>query len=240
MINNKKILSIIMARSGSKGLPHKNIKDMCGKPLMAWPIETSLNCKLIDYVFLSTDSNDYKEIGLKYSAEVNFLRPPHLASDTAKSIDVILDVINSLENVGKYFDYVIMLEPTSPLTEFLDIEKAICELENKEAIADSIVGIGLTESQNPIFTILKNKEGIIKTREAKDFSNLPRRQDIEDVYFLDGSFYISKVEALKKNKSFYHEKTLGFLMPKWKNFEIDDEVDFICVEALVRKYLINR
>lgn len=234
MTSDIKTLAIVMARSGSKGLPHKNIKLMADHPLLAWPIMAAKSSLVVNRTILSTDSEDYAEIGRKYGAEVPFLRPPELATDQTKSIDVVLDLITRLEQNNESYDYVIMLEPTSPLTEGSDILKALNLLHQHRDVADSIVGISKTESQNPIFTVLKNDQGVIYPREASDFSNLPRRQDIEDVFFLEGSLYMSDVNSLKIKRSFYHERTMGLEMPKWKSFEVDDIVDFICIESLLK------
>lgn len=229
MINKKKILAIIPARSGSKGLPGKNIKEICGKPLIYWTIKSAKESKYIDDIVISTDSEEIATVAKKLGARVPFLRPKELAADDTPSFDVIKHV---LDNNSENMDYIVLLEPTSPLRTSDDIDNAIVSLlGNREAT--SLVGICKTESQNPAFLINCNSENFISGYENKNIKSL-RRQDIQDVFFLEGSIYLSQTKALLQNKTFYHEKTIGYEFPKWKSLEIDDIYDFIMVEALMR------
>jgi N-acylneuraminate cytidylyltransferase/CMP-N,N'-diacetyllegionaminic acid synthase len=136
-----------------------------------------------------------------------------------------------MEQQGKSYKYIAMIEPTSPQRSAEDLVAAYEKLENNEA-AESIVGVSLTESCHPLF-LTKLEQDFLVPYENKEYK-VYRRQDIDEVYFFEGSMYISKVESLKKRKSFYHEKTLGFDMPKWKSFEIDDITDFIVIEQLLK------
>ncbi len=228
------VLFLIPARGGSKGLPGKNTLPMLGKPLVAWTIETALAVaeKINGRVVVSTDSQEIADVALQFNAEVPFMRPLELATDTSTSIDVVLHALAYFENVGEEFDYVCMLEATSPQRDDQDILSAFNLLQHTEA-AESVVGICRTESGNPAFLALKNKEHFITSYAGENFI-FKRRQEIDDVYFFEGSMYISKVTALRQRKTFYHEKTLGFEMPKWKSFEIDDLVDFMLIETLMK------
>ena len=232
MINGKKIIGIIPARGGSKGLPGKNIKELCGKPLIAWSIETGLASQYIDEVMVTTDSQEIADIASNYGAIVPFIRPTELASDTSTSFDTIKHTIEYYQNeLKKTFDYIVLLEPTSPLRDKDDIDKSIEKLIS-EKNATAIVGISKTESQNPAFLVTKDKQNFLIRYENK-FINVLRRQDIEEVYFFEGSIYVSNIDELLKKKTFYHENTIGYEFPKWKSFEIDDIDDFIVVEALL-------
>ena len=132
MINGKEILGIIPARAGSKGLPHKNMKLFCGKPLISWTIEAALTSKYIDKVIVSTDSLEIAKISNQYGELAPFIRPAFLSTDTAPSIDVIRHVCEYLkEQNSKEFDYISLLEPTSPLRETSDIDNAIFILNSK-------------------------------------------------------------------------------------------------------------
>lgn len=232
MINNKKVLAIIPARGGSKGLPKKNIKPLSGRPLVGWPIKAAQNCNEIDKIIVSTDSQEIANIAIKAGIDVASLRPQNLASDNAKSSDVIL---YELEQCRDSFDYIVMLEPTSPLTNSLDITKALSLLDSSRLNADSIVGISAIEATHPEYSVRKNKK-IIEPAFAKNFSNLKRRQEIESLFFLEGTLYISDVNSFKAKKSFYHDRTMGYEVPRWKSFEVDDLVDFICIEAIMEHY----
>lgn len=232
MYKNKTFLGIIPARGGSKGLPGKNIKELCGKPLIAWSIESGLKSKYLDEVMVTTDSKDIANIAKQYCASVPFLRPDVLANDTATSFDAIKHTIEFYKNeMKKEFDYIVLLEPTSPLREARDIDIAIEQLFNSNA--DSIVGICKTEDQNPAFLVFKNEKDFISGYENHDMKVL-RRQDIKDVYFFEGTIYISKTDVLLNKKTFYHENTIGYVVPKYKSLEIDDIDDFIMVEAIMK------
>jgi len=232
MYKNKTFLAIIPARGGSKGLPKKNIKELCGKPLIAWSIEVGLKSKYLDEVMVTTDSQEIADISNQYGANVPFLRPDELASDTATSFDAIKHTIDYYKNeLNKEFDYIVLLEPTSPLREHSDIDKAIEILFDSSA--DVIVGICKTEDQNPAFLVTKDIENFIRGYENKDMKVL-RRQDIKDVYFFEGTIYISKTNILLSKKTFYHENTIGYVVSKYKSLEIDDMDDFIMVEAIMK------
>ena len=231
MINSKKVLALIPARGESKGLSGKNIKKLLGKPLINWSIDTVKESKYIDAVIVSTDSIDIAEIARNAGAEVPFMRPEELASDTAKRIDVIYHALDFLENENRIYDYLIFIEPTSPLRDVEDIDKALEKLDENK-VAGSIVSIGLSESSHPEF--LSRLENDFITPYSSDSFDFKRRQDIEKLYFFDGSFYISKTKALREKGEFYHNETMGFILSKEKNFEIDDIIDFIIIEALIQ------
>jgi len=232
MYKNKTFLAIIPARGGSKGLPGKNIKELCGKPLIAWSIDAALKSKYIDEVVVSTDYQDIADIAKKYGANVPFLRPDELASDTATSFDAVKHTIDFYKNeFQKEFDYIILLEPTSPLREDSDINSAIEKLLNSKAT--SIVGISKTEDQNPAFLVKKDDHDFLYGYENKEMK-VVRRQDIEAIYFFEGTIYISRTDILLNKKTFYHQETIGYDVPKYKSLEIDDMDDFIMVEALMK------
>jgi N-acylneuraminate cytidylyltransferase/CMP-N,N'-diacetyllegionaminic acid synthase len=233
MINEKSVIAIIPARGGSKGLPRKNIKELCGKPLIAWSIEAGLGSKYIDEMIVTTDSEEIAHIARAFGASVPFMRPTELASDTATSFDAIKHTLDYCENaLNKKFDYIVLLEPTSPLRDRNDIDMAIEQLLSNPQ-ASALVGICKTESQNPAFLVKKNDENFLVGYENKNMKVL-RRQDISDVYFFEGSIYVSHVETLLTEKTFYHERTLGYEVPKWKALEVDDLDDFVMIEALMK------
>uniref|UniRef100_UPI004048122F acylneuraminate cytidylyltransferase family protein n=1 Tax=Algoriphagus sp. TaxID=1872435 RepID=UPI004048122F len=226
----KKILCVVPARGGSKGLPGKNIKMLIDKPLIAWSIEQGLGSKYVNEVIVSTDSEEVAEIAKNYGARVPFLRPDFLAQDDSSTADVLVHMMNELEKIDETFDYILLLEPTSPLREVNDIDKAFEQLFSIPQ-AKSIVGISKVESQHPSFTVsLQNESNFIQ---SKNNFKVLRRQEIEELYFYEGSLYISEIKSYREKKNFYHKDTLGYIMPKSKSLEIDDEVDFIMTEALL-------
>ena len=226
------ILAIIPARSGSKGLKDKNIKLINGKPLIAWSISQVLASKYVSEVYVSTDSQVIADISKSYGAQIPFIRPAYLAEDNTPTSDVILHTIDELTKQGKVFSHVMLIEPTSPLRETSDIDAAVEELKSK-SFAKSIVGISRVESQHPAFCISLTSNHLLRSK--NDFKVL-RRQEIDELYFYEGSIYLSEINTYLEKRNFYHEETLGYVMPKYKSFEIDDEIDFDIVEMLMKKY----
>ena len=239
MINGKSVIAIIPARAGSKGLPGKNIRDLCGKPLIGWTIEAGLKSKYIDVVAVSTESQDIARVARNFGAATPFMRPPELATDEATSYEVTKHMLDCYQaECNASFDYTVLLEPTSPLRDSNDIDRALEKL-TETSQAKSIVGIAKTEGQNPAFLVKVRADATLVEFIDGGMRHI-RRQDVEDVYFIEGSIYISETSKLLERKTFYHEKTIGYILPKWKSLEIDDEVDFIMVEALMTKRILGR
>lgn len=226
------MIAIIPARGGSKGLPGKNRRYLQDKHLLAWPIEAAQKSKYVTDVFVSTEDRVLATFAEHYGAKV-IVRPYELATDEATSASVVLHALEWLQP-KKYFVY---LEPTSPLTEASDIDAAY-EMLKKNRKADAIVGVSQLVAHHPYFTV-KIENGLVKPYMAESFNSM-RRQDIDELYFLDGSLYISTVKAFKKHESFYHDRTMGYVTPKWKAIEIDDIVDFTCVEAIMKEISYRR
>lgn len=233
MIGEKRVLALVPARSGSKGLPMKNIRLLQGKPLLCWPIDAAMHSRYVDRVIVSTDSIGFAKIAQDAGADVPFLRPAELSTDSAPSIAFILHALAFLEAEGDKYDYLVLLEPTSPLTEASDIDAALEALVARRTDADSIVSVSELVSTHPAFAVNMNDLGLMRPYGAQSFDRLPRRQDVEQLFALDGSLYISSTESLREQKGFCHARTLSHLMPRYKSFEVDDLVDFICIEAIL-------
>ena len=234
MINKKKIIAIIPARIGSKGLKLKNLKKLNSKPLIYWPFKTLKNSKFVDRIILNTDSNKIKNLGVKIGVEVPFLRPKHLASDNTKIADVIIHTLKYFERKNIFYDYILLLEPTSPLTSSSDINNAIKTLDKNNNKADALVSVAENVSSHPKFSVKLDKNQFIKSLD-KSFFDEPR-QKIDKVFFYSGNFYLSKVNTFMKKKTFYHKKTMAIVSSKMKSFEIDDELDFFIVEKIMKYY----
>jgi CMP-N,N'-diacetyllegionaminic acid synthase len=231
MINGQRVLSLIPARSGSKGLPRKNILPLCDKPLIAWSIEQSLACAAIDKTIVSTDSAEIAEIARRHGAEVPFLRPGHLASDTATSIDVTLHAVDHMKSLGEDYDIVVLLEPTSPLRDASDIAGALEHLTANDKV-ESVVGVAKVEAVHPAY-LFHLAEGILEPYSTVH-PNHVRRQDLEDLYFIEGSVYVSYANSLRQKRAFYHDRTAPWVVPRWKSHEIDELADMVVIEALMR------
>ena len=231
MINDKKIIAIIPARGGSKGLPRKNILDLCGKPLIAWTIEKALNGKYIDKVVVSTENKEIAEISKKYGAYV-VERPEEMARDDSPTVDAIMHVINWFEKRREYFDIIILLEPTSPLRKENDLDSAIeLFIENIDR-ADSLVSVGEVHLENPHIT-KKIENGYLRPL-IETVRNVHQRQQLPKVYFPYGVIYLALTSAIKEYKTFYLERTIPYFIERWQNYEIDDIYDLICIEAILQ------
>lgn len=227
-------LAVIPARGGSKGLLKKNIRPLCGKPLVAYTIESALAAQYITRVVVSTEDVEIAEISKKYGAEV-IERPQELARDDSPVIDAILYTLKCCERQGSYFDIVLQLEATSPLRKEGDLDSAIrLFIENMES-ADSLVSLGEIHVEHPY--IAKNVEqGYVKPL-IKTGKSFFQRQQLPKTYFPYGVIYLSKVDTLRIRKTFYQDRTIPYFIERWQNYEIDDVYDFICVEAILKHRL---
>ncbi|MFC1621715.1 cytidylyltransferase domain-containing protein [Candidatus Omnitrophota bacterium] len=224
MYKNKKILALIPARSGSKRLPGKNVKLLAGKPLIAWTIEQAKTSKHVDKVIVSTDDKKIARISREYGSEVPFLRPQRLATDKAKSIDVILHGLDQLARDAEFYDIVILLQPTSPLRTSEDIDRAICLLFSKRAKA--IISV-YENGHRPLWSNTLPRNGSMK-----DFTS---NKHIKGPYYtLNGAIYVSHVDHLRKKKEFVGSKTFAYIMPRERSIDIDDKLDFSIADQLLR------
>ncbi|GCD11347.1 acylneuraminate cytidylyltransferase family protein [Clostridium tagluense] len=230
MYKNKRFLAIIPARGGSKGIPNKNIMAICGKPLIAYTIEAGKKSKYIDEIIVSTDSDVIKVIAQQYGAVVPFLRPEELSSDSAKSIDVVIHAIDFYKNNNIAFDYVILLQPTSPLRTFEHLDEAIEKII--ESSRTSLVSVCEAE-ENPI--LMRNIEND-KLKEVISFegTNL-RRQDLPTFYIFNGALYINSTDMLVDEKKFVNEDTIPYVMDKESSVDIDTMLDARLVELLIKE-----
>jgi len=232
MINNHSVIAIIPARKGSKGLPGKNIRELCGKPLIAWTIETAKKSKYIDVVLVTTDCKDIAKTAKKFGACVPFIRPDELATDNASSFDVVSHVLDFYnKNDNRQFYYSVLLEPTSPLREDDDIDRMLEMLERCNMDFDSIISIGEV-NEHP--SIIKRIDGKRITPFCSNLHQKTRRQDNEPAYYPYGVAYINKTETLLKEKTFYTKNTTYFKIKRYQNYEIDDLFDFLCVESVMK------
>jgi len=230
MINNESVLAVVTARGGSKRLPDKNILKLNGKPLIAWSITSGIESGAVDKLVVSTDSEKMAEISQQYGAEVPFMRPHELASDTAKSVDVILHVLNTLEDAGEKYKYILLLQPTSPLRTAEHIEGAFELLVEKKASAV----VSVCELEHPIeWTNTLPDDLSMDKFLAADFSN-KRSQDFPTRYRLNGAIYIIETKLLKKQRSFLPTSgCYAFVMDQESSVDIDSLQDFQYAEFLM-------
>ena len=232
MIHGKSVLAIIPARAGSKGLPRKNIKTICGKPLIAWSIQAGLASQYVDKVVVTTDSDEIAMIANEYGADTPFIRPAELASDLAATYDVVKHAIDFYsKELNFYFDYIVLLEPTSPLREKGDIDEMLEELVLKDSEFDAIVSLGAVHEHPSIMKkIIGNKMEAFR----KDLIMPNRRQENEATYFPYGVAYIIKSTILIKERTFYPLRTTYKVVKRYQCYEIDDIYDFLSVESIMK------
>ncbi|MED4552331.1 acylneuraminate cytidylyltransferase family protein [Lysinibacillus capsici] len=219
-----KILAVIPARGGSKGMPRKNIREIGGKPLLAWTIEEAKKSKYIERIILSSEDDEIINIAKEYGCDVPFVRPKELATDDATSVDSILHAINEC----KGYDYVVLLQPTSPLRTVEDIDGCI-ELVLKEKTDFSVT---VTVPENSPYWMYTLENGNLKALIQQD-NFATRRQDLPKAYALNGAVYVANVKALCEQKTFLTETTKAYIMPHSRSFDIDTEIDFKICEYLL-------
>ena len=226
MYKKKKYLAVILARGGSKRLPGKNLKKINGKPLIAYTILPALNCQYLDEIIVSSDNKNILEVSKKYGAKI-LKRPKNLASDKAKSSEALRHAIQNTST----FDYVVLLQPTSPLRNENHIYDAINLLEKKNA--DAIVSVCKSE-HNPTWCNILPKNFSMKGFLRKNTLN-KRSQDIKNYYRLNGALYICKINCFLKERSFFlKNNTYAFEMPIEDSIDIDTEFDFKIAKALIK------
>jgi CMP-N,N'-diacetyllegionaminic acid synthase len=225
-----KILAVIPARCGSKGFVDKNIAKVQGKTLLELAVGIGLNCKIIDDVYISTDCRKYEEIAIAAGAQSLGLRKEALAGDNVKSIDVLIDL---LESIGKKYDYIVLLQPTSPVRTINDIENALNQLIIKDA--DASVSICKFEEPHPFKLKSVNSNGYVESFLNNTTSEVTR-QSLPEVYALNGAIYVIKSETILSEKTFFPEKTIPYMMDS--NINIDCEADYILLKALIDDGLV--
>lgn len=223
-------LAVILARSGSKGLKDKNIKGLAGKPLLAYTVEAAIESGKYDMVHVSTDSELYADIAKKYGADVPFLRDEELAGDKSSSWDALRFVVTEYEKLGKSFDTVTLLQPTSPLRDAKDIQNAFDIYESKNATA--VVSVCEVD-HSPLVCNTLPEDGSLYG--FIDLNKVGRRQDMKPYYRINGAIYIQKTNLLMDNTSIYSEGSYAYVMDKRHSVDIDDEVDFTVAQAIIEK-----
>ena len=218
MLSRKTFLAIVPARGGSKRLPRKNVLELSGKPLIAYSIEAALKSKYIDKVVMASDDEEILNISKQFGSDT-IKRPDELASDTATSFDAIKHV---LENV-KEFDYIVLLQPTSPLRNEKHIDEAIKLLESKKA--DAVVSV-CEMDHSPLWSNSLDDSLSMKNFVIDEVLN-KRSQDLEKYYRLNGAIYICKTDKLLEEKSFMlKDNIFAYVMDRKSSIDIDDEIDF--------------
>ena len=233
-IKLKKGLIIIPARGGSKGIKNKNVINICGKPLIFYTINPALKIKengLINEVIVSTDSKKIANISKKLDVSVPFLRPKNISGDKAKSIDFMLHAINYFEKKGISYDYIVLLQPTSPLRGYEDIKGAVSlYLKNK---SDSLISVCKEERVDE--TELYYKKNDVGIPLSVNHNKGIRRQELKELFIRNAAIYITSVKYLKKNKRVISDNPLIFEMSEKRSIDIDTKKDLENLRKLLCK-----
>ena len=224
-------IAIIIARSGSKGLKDKNIRPLNGKPLLAYTIEAALQSGRFDTVMVSTDSRKYGKIAKEYGAEVPFYRSKETSQDSTSPWDVVKEVLEQYKARGEEYDTFALLQPTSPLRNADDIQKAYKEFEEKKANAV----VSMCELECAIHLVNKLPKSLSMKGFITEKQYNKRRQEIEPYYRFNGAIYISKVKTFYKHMNIYEDKCYAYIMDRNRSYDIDSEDDLKIVEAIMKK-----
>tara|TARA_B110000444_G_scaffold130303_1_gene122553 strand:+ start:429 stop:1136 length:708 start_codon:yes stop_codon:yes gene_type:complete len=232
MIKNKKILAIIPARKNSKRVKNKNVVSINNKPLVSYAIESALKSKFIDKIIVSSDDKKIINISKKLGIKVSGLRPANLSRDKSKTIDVIKYEINKLRENNEIFDYVILLQPTSPLRTYRHIDESISMLIKKNA--KCIVSV--CELEHPIEWTNTLHKNLSMSNFLKEGIQGKRSQDFKKNYRLNGAIFLSEIkDVIKQNKLLLSEKSYAYVMPILDSIDIDNELDINFVKYLIKK-----
>jgi len=221
-----KVVGLIPARGGSKGIPRKNIKPIAGKPLIAWTIESALDSKLLDSVVVSTEDNEIAKVARECGAQVPFMRPSDLAQDNTPGIEPVLHAMQMLPE----YDAVILLQPTSPLRNTEDIDAIIKLSQNHQA--PSVVSVS-EPAKHPYWMYQVDDNNRLQT-----LINVPpvsNRQELPQVYVLNGALYYARTNWLKENCTFVTSETLAYVMPVERSIDVDTLMDWKLAELLLNE-----
>jgi N-acylneuraminate cytidylyltransferase/CMP-N,N'-diacetyllegionaminic acid synthase len=234
-ISRPSVLALIPARGGSKGFENKNIKILHQKPMIGYTLDcakSALNSGVIDKIIVSTDSPEIANVVNDLGYRVPFMRPAHLATDDATQMDVIMHAMEWSEENDKKYDYLLYLQPTSPLREPQDIKNAVRLLNEKQA--NAIVSVTRISDHHPLWMNTLPEDGDLKDFLRPEIKNT-NRQELPEYYRLNGAIFIARWDYLKQNKDWYQENCFAYIMPEERSVDIDSEVDIAVAEFLLKK-----
>ncbi len=225
MIKGKSVLALIPARGGSKGVPRKNIREVSGKPLIAWTIEAARKSAYIDRLILSSEDAEIMAVAQSFGCDVPFVRPSELARDDTPGIAPVLHALDALPG----YDFVVLLQPTSPLREIADIDGCIARCA--ESGAPACVSVS-APTHHPYWTYRIDDEGHLSPL----FDKAPdRRQDLPEIYAVNGAVYVARTSDLRQTRNFVMSGAQAFVMPDIRSLDIDTPADLILAECLLKR-----
>lgn len=221
MINGKTVVGVIPARGGSKRVLRKNIRDLCGKPLIAWTVDAAMQSRSLDHIVLTSDDDEIVGAAQMGDRGTSIRRPPELATDDASSVDV---VVHALDAVKKDFDYVVLLQPTSPLRDAGDIDGAVALCDGRAA--PSCASVSETPLR-PAWFKMMDENGQLQSLPGPGSEPNAGRPVI-----LNGAVYVVRCDVLRRKRKFVDDESVGYLMPRERSVDIDDEFDMTVARLL--------
>lgn len=219
-------MGLIPARGGSKGVPRKNIRLLGQKPLIAWTIEAATKSKFLDRVILSSDDTEIIEVANSYGCESPFIRPAELAADNSTALETAL---HALQSLAEDYEYLVLLQPTSPLRTSEDIDSCIQMCHSHNASSCAAV---CEPRKSPYWMFSRNSEGFLVPL-LRHAQNISCRQELPKAYVVNGAVYVAKTNWLGNTASFVTEETLAYEMPEERSIDIDTELDFKLAELII-------
>ncbi|MGA7730305.1 MAG: acylneuraminate cytidylyltransferase family protein [Chloroflexia bacterium] len=228
-----RVLGVVPARGGSKGVSRKNIRLLCGMPLLQYTAEAALDAKRLSRVILTTDDEEIAEVGRACGLEVPFLRPVELARDDTPMLPVVRHAVSWLEARGDAYDAICLLQPTNPLRRAEDIDGTI-ELLDQARTDSAITVLPVPAEYNPHWVYLRDGNGYfhLSTGEA---APIPRRQDLPLAFHREGSVYVTRRDVLIEQNSLYGQKIAGYMMDPARSVNIDTPDDWARAESLISR-----
>lgn len=229
----ERVLAIIPARGGSKGIPRKNIRELCGKPLLQYTAEAALAARRVARAVLTTDDEEIAEVGRACGLEVPFLRPAQLAGDTTPTLPVMQHTVEWLESEGDFFDAICLLQPTHPMRRAEDIDGCIERLEVSGA--DAVVTVLPVPPQfNPHWVLVGENDGDLHWSTGEE-TPIPRRQELPPAFQREGSVYVTRRDIVMEFNSLYGKRLAGYALDRAESVNIDSEEDWIRASRLLSR-----
>lgn len=225
------VLAVIPARGGSKGVPRKNLREVAGRPLLAWTIEEARRCASLDRIVLSSEDPEVITVARRYKCEVPFVRPADLARDDTPGIEPVLHALGELPG----YDYVVLLQPTSPLRTAADIDG--CVDHCRQLGAPACVSVAPCRDHPAL--LVQMEAGSRLRRLYQPPTGAVRRQDYPEFFVLNGAVYVARSDWLLSSRTFLTDETAGYVMPRERSLDIDSEGDLQFFAALVGAPLIR-
>jgi CMP-N-acetylneuraminic acid synthetase len=228
-----RVLGIVPARGGSKGIPRKNLCRLGGKPLLQYTAEAALKARRLSKVILTTEDAEIAEVGRSCGLEVPFLRPAELARDDTPTLSVVQHVMQEIEQAGEYYDAICLLQPTTPFRRAEQIDECIELLQHENADA-VITVLQVPMKYNPQWVYWKDRNGhLILCTGSKE--PITRRQDLPPAYHRDGSVYVTRRDVIMRHNSLYGERLCGYLLSPDDSVNIDGPVDLQHAQELIAR-----